>query len=149
METEVNVQVSYFHCRTDDDHRLYTHFPTTGILDICRLWILVALWELCTCTDVGCLFVSHRQKSKELTGVVYLPSREFLLQARMFVKYTSRVNIMTLIHLVPGSAQLLARFTNTPLVERGLRDLQLSSEWACSSIIGIWQRSSHLGQMHV
>jgi hypothetical protein len=47
------------------------------------------------------------------------------------------------------SAQLLAHFTNTPFVKRGLRDFQLSCERSYSSIIRIWQRSSHLGQIRV
>jgi len=69
LETEVNVYVSYLRCRTDDDHLLYSHFPTTGILDICHLWILAASWELRTYTNIGYLSFSHRQKPKELLGL--------------------------------------------------------------------------------
>jgi hypothetical protein len=98
LETEVNVYVSYFHCRTDD-HRLYIHFPTTGILDMSFVD---------TCCLVGTvhlhkywlLVLFPSTKAKGIIGIVYLASRDFLLQVRMFVKYTSRVNSMTLIHLV-------------------------------------------------
>jgi hypothetical protein len=41
------------------------------------------------------------------------------------------------------NALFLARFRNTPLVERGLRDFHLSFERAYSSIIHIFQRSSY------
>ena len=39
-------------------------------------------------------------KARGITGVVYLTSHDFLLHVQIFVKYTSRVNSMTLIHLV-------------------------------------------------
>jgi hypothetical protein len=66
-------------------------FPWAAYLtNICHFWILATLWEQCTCTSAGDLFISH-QLFVNVTQVAGITSVYFLKRLRLIVVFPELV----------------------------------------------------------